>query len=996
MKKILSTVLALCMILGCVAVGFTAQAAKIGDQLQAAINDAIANGTDVNWTGGDVELTQALTINGDVKINFNGATILGAPHKQTITISRGNVELIDADIEGTGAKYHYIPAFIDEVKDACPTIYAVNANVTLTDMVVTGAYIRIVGTDPNTGEAIPMSDAITLGSANTTLNLNNVRAFGNNGVENLRGSKVNVVDCLVGGYINDFYDGSNVTFANGTTQYSGYELFKEALADQVTLTPGEEQLISKVLGRWMEVTASVKKPTLVEPTYAYDADTDTLTVTATADKCFEEQVENAFDYYYIPKTATILGETKDFVKTGDLTYTATFTGIEGDTVCDTDLVYKLAVDLYEDAQAAIDGLIAQVEDLVNSLPALVEKFYGEIYDFIDTYINGEQGYATLLWNAYNEYGVEDLLTDLNNQIAELNAQIEQLPEGSDERAQAEAARDEAVAAKAKAEADIKAFFGPIFDLCGASLKGNSRLNESLAAIVAGTATQRQINDATAQIATMNNKYGSHLDVNNGAIGLLDQFTNYLDEAKALAVQNGEFNDIRGLGEYIGENYLDVYDLAKEFGELAHRVGALLNDPDNYVFQMLEEKNITLGGKQISDYVDVVNSALTYVDKAFAYADRLFSTATYQNMKTKYGDKVPALCGLYLEKAYTIATNLDTYFPIETDGTLVEGFEFPQTATYTTPADVDMVKVTVNVSGYGKYEANDAIYTTTQVFNVPMGGNFNVTPVEMGDEVHFDYFALSDTDGNARLSPNGGNLTVYSDTILTVYFSAATSEGEDPTIDVVFMTNYEMSSLWLNTLVAGEIDELPAAPFFSNATFLGWATQNVSGIIAEQAGILMDADAVIDAANEAEANTTFYAIYKFDKITVDSALLDNTLSQYGAPVVLQDTHEAYFTVIISDRALAAGDTIVEAGILAAGNAATIEAATPNGGSGIIKGNLDLNAYTLPAYYTYAVHFNNHSTDRTAYAKGFVTIKHADGTYTTEYSEPIMSAVIPAYD
>ena len=76
--------------------------------------------------------------------------------------------------------------------------------------------------------------------------------------------------------------------------------------------------------------------------------------------------------------------------------------------------------------------------------------------------------------------------------------------------------------------------------------------------------------------------------------------------------------------------------------------------------------------------------------------------------------------------------------------------------------------------------------------------------------------------------------------------------------------------------------------------------------------------------------------------------------------------------------------------------TIEAATPNGGSGIIKGNLDLNAYTLPAYYTYAVHFNNHSTDRTAYAKGFVTIKHADGTYTTEYSEPIMSAVIPAYD
>ena len=112
MKKILSTVLALCMILGCVAVGFTAQAAKIGDQLQAAINDAIAGSGECNWTGGDVELTKALTINGDVKINFNGATILGAPHKHSVIINGGNVELINADIEGTGAKYHYIPAFI--------------------------------------------------------------------------------------------------------------------------------------------------------------------------------------------------------------------------------------------------------------------------------------------------------------------------------------------------------------------------------------------------------------------------------------------------------------------------------------------------------------------------------------------------------------------------------------------------------------------------------------------------------------------------------------------------------------------------------------------------------------------------------------------------------------------------------------------------------------------------------------------------------------------
>ena len=488
------------------------------------------------------------------------------------------------------------------------------------------------------------------------------------------------------------------------------------------------------------------------------------------------------------------------------------------------------------------------------------------------------------------------------------------------------------------------------------------------------------------------KYGTSNRTTLG-IGVVSKLTGALMTATDyLITPDGKnFNDIKGFGEFVGTYYEYLYNdfLKGDVKPVLEKVAGILADEDNYVMQLLAQ------GGAATESLTGIGDVSGYIDMAFNYVDRLFNTATYQNMKAKYGAKVPELCGTYLEKAYTIATNLDTYFPIETDGTLVEGFEFPQTATYTTPADVDMVKVTVNVSGFGKYEANGAIYTTTQVFNVPMGGDFNVTPVEMGDEIHFAYFALSDTDGNARLSPNGGNLTVYSDTILTVYFSAATSEGEDPTIDVVFMTNYEMSSLWLNTLVAGEIDELPAAPFFSNATFLGWATQNVSGIIAEQAGILMDADAVIDAANEAEANTTFYAIYKFDKITVDSALLDNTLTMIE-PTVVDETHEAYFTVIISDRALAAGDTIVEAGILAAGNAATIEAATPNGGSGIIKGNLDLNAYTLPAYYTYAVHFNNHSTDRTAYAKGFVTIKHADGTYTTEYSEPIQSAVIPAYD
>lgn len=964
MKKILSTVLALCMILGCVAVGFTAQAAKIGDQLQSEINAAINGSGELNWTKGDVELTAPITINGDVKINFNGATILGAPHKNTIVINGGNVELIDADIEGTGAKYHYIPAFIDEVKDACPTILIGNANVTMTNLVVTGAYIRIVGTDPNTGEQIPMSDAITMGNANGVLTLNNVRAFGNNGVENLNGAKVNVTEALVGGYINDFYNDKNVTYAAGTTQYSGYDLFVEALNDQVTLTEGEVELISKVLGRWFEVTASVENQNYVEPTYDYDADTDTLKVTATADKKFgDTKIQNQFDYLYVPKTATILGVTKDFVNNGDYTYTATFENIGPDTVCDTDLVYKLALDLAEDAQAAVDELYGMVDEVVASLPAVLEKFAGEQNDAIDKYLTGEQSIPMIIWNLYNDH--ETNLGDDEHPVYPYEAFLASFPEEE----------------RAAADDDVKAFLGVIFDICGASLKGDDRLNSALAAVAAGTASTAQTNNARNIVTAINNTYGAHLDYTTGAKGYVSRYLEYFNAVKNLAVQNGQYNDIKGLGEYIGANYEEFYAFLKEMGNRAKDIAAMLNDPDNHLMALLESADV-----DISEYTGLIGDVSGYIDMAFNYADRLFATATYQNMKAKYGDKVPQYCGIYAEKAYTIATNLDTYFPIETDGTYVEGFEFPQFATYTTPAEVQELTVTVNVSGFGKYAVEGNEYTSTQVFSVPMGGSFTVDPVEMGDDELFNYYAISDANGNDRLSPTGGSLTVYSNTIITLYFI---NDIEVP--EVVFMTNYELSNKWLDTIVAGEIDALPAVPEFEGAEFLGWATENVSGAAAQAAGILLSANEVLDMANDAEETTTFYAIYKFGEIAVSNDQLNNTQSVTDTFVA---NHKAYFSVLFSDKGLAAGDVIVEAGILAAGNAATIEAATPNGGAGIIKGNLDLAAYGLPTIYTYAVYFNNHSTDRTAYAKGFVIIKHANGTYSTEYTA-VQSQVIAAY-
>ena len=1006
MKKILSTVLALCMILGCIAVGFTAQAAPLGDDLQAAINAAIAGSGECNWTRGDVELTKPLTINGDVTINFNGATILGAPHMNTIVISGGNVELINADVEGRGAQYHYINAFIEEVEKACPTILIGDANVTLTDFIVTGAYIRIVGTHPQTGEKIPMSDAITMGNANANLTLQTVRAFGNNGVENLYGSKVHVVDCLVGGYINDFYSDANVTYENGTTQKSGYQLFEEVLADYITLTPGESELISKVLGRWLEVTASFKNQTYVAPTMenggiVYNADTDKLTITAKADKSYDVQSKCAFDYYYIPRTVTLKANGDEIEKTFDqvnrLTYTATFDNVPGDTQCDFDVIYKLAVGMDGDAQSKIDDAISAVEAVINSLPAVIEKFDGEIDEFIDTYLTGNQGIASIIWNLYAD---DTNISDTPGvTVTAYDAFLASFPEEE----------------RAAVDAEVKEFLGILFDICGIDLMAtldkykNGTLGPAITAVRNGTPTNNQKTEVMGRTRSANDSYGCSLDwdVVNGGVavrdigkGIVGKFLDYWDNVKNYAVDNGEFNDIYGLGYYIGENYETFYNdfLKGDVKPVLEKVASILADEDNYVVKLLAQAG---GAFDLSSVGDISG----YITMAFDYADSIFETGTYKSIIRTFGDQVPNKCGEYLEKAYTIATNLDTYFVLETDGTLIEGFEFPQTAACRTPVDEDMVKVTVQISGTGAYSVNGKQETSTQYYYVPQGGTFEVTPVdelvvtdpETNEEIGtidcvFNYFAISDPNGNYRLSPTGGNLTVYSNTIITLFFSAPVEDEETPIYDVVFMTNYEMSTTWINTLHPGAVNALPAAPDYTGATFLGWSDQNVSGNAAQQAGLIKSNADIIAAANSATSNVIFYAIYKFDAMVVDNALLNNNVLTMTESFV--NDHAAYFTVLISDRPLANGDVIVEAGVLAAASAETIEGATPDGGAGIAKGNLDLNVYTLPAFYTQRIFFFDHSIDKTAYAKGFVTIRHADGTFSTMYTN-VQSQLLAAY-
>ena len=959
MKKILSTVLALCMILGCVAVGFTAQAGGSEAALQAGINDAIANGTDYTWTGETVHMTQPLTINGDVKIDFKGATLLGAPHMFTVDITGGNVELFDVYMEGKGAEYDGVTGFADELNKARPTLNIGNATVTLTNAYVAGASINVY----SVGEPLPLSDAISMWGADGVLNLNNARVIGTTAVNNKRGSQVNVSECIVAGYYKDFADKDNVNYDDGLDVFDAMDFITDALADRITLTAGEEKYMTKFFENFLQVTAAVKAQPYAEPEYDYDPDAETLTITVKADKSFgDTKYLRAFDYVYIPKTAVIEAVSNEehyFEKIGDFTYAVTFEDVPAGLDCDIDLYYTLGFDVAEDAQELVYSTFMMMQELIASIPGrLVEVDY-MLNDAIDEYLTGDQGIATLLWNLYNTDGALEAMVD-----------------GMSEQEQA------------KAKADIKAMLGPVFDICGIELRaGNntdSTLYKAIKAVREGTASDRQKSNVQTMVEETNRTYGSSLTADLSAgkdlgKGLIGKFLDYWTNIKDLTVNDeGGFNDIKGLGEYLGANYDEMYNGFLKGGvkPCIDKIAALLADDSNFVIALLADNNIDLSG---------ITDLTAFIDKLITYADWVFASNTFNEIVRTYGQRVPQYCGIYLDKAFTIANNTEVYFDIQTEDNYLEFFEFPQEVSYTTPSDVEMLTVTVNVSGFGKYSVDGYNYTTTQVFDVPMGSDFVVEPVEMGDEVLFNYFAISDVNGNARLSPTGGELTVYSNTIITLYFLHAPLD-----IDIVFMTNYELSSQYINTFVSGEIEELPEAPAFEGADFLGWALENVSGA---EAQVFENDSAVIEMANMADRSMTFYAIYKFEKMTVASSLLENTLTMKES-FVGSDDHQAYFTVLFSDRALEDGDVIVEAGVLAAGSEETIEAATPNGGAGIIKGNLNLDLYDLPAFYTYAVHFNNHSTDRTAYAKGFVIIQHADGTFDTEYTT-VQSQVIPAY-
>ena len=130
-KRILASVLTLCMILSCFATGFSALAAG-GADLQAGINAAIANGdASYEWTGGDVTLTDVLVINGDIDVDFGNAVVTGAPGKSVVNVKGGEVTLFNGTFRAQSDDYSGATDLASTLVDYKPAVSINGGDVTL-------------------------------------------------------------------------------------------------------------------------------------------------------------------------------------------------------------------------------------------------------------------------------------------------------------------------------------------------------------------------------------------------------------------------------------------------------------------------------------------------------------------------------------------------------------------------------------------------------------------------------------------------------------------------------------------------------------------------------------------------------------------------------------------------------------------------------------------------------------------------------------------------
>lgn len=946
-KRILASVLTLCMILGCLATGFSALAADAAD-LQAGINAAIANGdASYKWTGGNVTLTDVLVINGDIDVDFGNAIVTGAPGKSVVNVKGGEVTLFNGTFRAQCEDYQGATNFASTLMDYRPAVSVNGGDVTLECITAIGSTIRI----PNS-HTVEITNGNGINANNGKVTLKDVIAVGMKALDNTKASVV-IEDAILVGIYKAINIPAKVTFADGYTKYKTIDFIKEFLKDGVSLSATEEKYLNGLTNSEGDLSAASviacgKNPEFAAPTSEYDAENDVLTVIAQADATnVKADVANRYSYRYTPNTCTIDGVTADFVEQADGSFAATFEGVEANATLDAELDYELSVMMGARQKDIVLKALDMVKAYAEKAPEIIGRF---IKDF-----EGESAYGK-----FNEY--LDLIYGAYNSVDGL-----------------------------KNYESVRKFMGVVYALKGMDFTGNtgnkglvSQINPNWNDTIKKKAIEKSLENQQNEFGKIfdtdgdgvaDSLYAFKGDIGEG-IGILELFDEHYATVKELALtaDYSDFNDIGAAAYYIGENYPEFIEIVDALLEVVEYGYALLDDPD---LQSILANNF--GDASV---------IIAYADKLMAPGGYYWTIkAKYEDAKASgfldtYASRAPELCERYAEKALDIAQNPTKYFDINSkvEGYYFNVFSFKDNAVITTPADenVEYCNVTVKVAGYGMFSVDGEVESVFKSYKVEKGEFFTVEPVEYDDaDPLFRDYVYTQPNGTWQVVSSLANFRVGSDITITLNFSAKNSQADDE-VNIVFLTDDNLGYNWIGDFDGAVADldlEAYELPEYRGMEFAGWSLDK-----AATADSALTDDELIASIEDKTDDFFVYAVYDAQldvEIPVDQDIVAN---------VDKATSRVYFGTYVN---LPDNMKAIEVGIIATKNAdyATEDKMTLdlNGASGVLLKKSDAygdDGYLLDnLYYELGVK----TASGTVYGRGYVIYKDLDtGAVETVYT------------
>lgn len=992
-KRILSAILSVVMILGCLTVGFTAQASA------QDLVDKVAAGGDVNWTGGNVTLADTLVINKDVNIDFNGAVITGPAGKVAIRVDGGEVTLYDGVILADQGSYSGETGFVKALMNYKPAISINDGNVELNCITAVGSLLRI----PNSGTIeVPIGNGINANDG--TVVLDNVIAIGMKALDNTK-ADVTVKDAILAGIYKAVNIYSAVDFGANYEQYETVELLEGFLKDGVNLSANEKKYIASATNSQGDfsvgsVIVNVAKPAFNAPTTTYVE--DKLNVFAVVEEHEHYGVSNRYSYTYTPDYAVIGDDKQDFAADG-AQYVASFDGLTAGEEYDVTVNYDLSIKLGKKQKEIVEKAFSILEHYIDKAPELLNRF---VVDFEHIY-NTAENLVALVYNAY--FGNE---TDLDRLAQAELKKIEGIKDIIAIIYALEGLEYKGSAGDVKDDSGLSGYAGTIAQIYNAvqSIEAGAANAETAKTYLMNNYGTTDLEGAVrAYYAQMNNAFMSDykfdwdgdgvadsvfaytyddveydISVNDNRSkpgygsgkGLLDEFDKYYNgilDALYAEDSTTEFaeNGVENAAAYIGYNWEGIYKLVKNAVVILDKANELL---DGGAFESV--LNI-IGKGSFASYISAFDTAYKYVNKIMDRADEALDSqfvATY----LKDADTAAKYCGRYAKKVWNIANNPETYFditvPTGTDYVVVDLLDDNLNKTFTVTAEeqVKDVYVKVDIAGYGAAEINGVrVNSTSDAVWFKYGESIEVKPIVKAEGSNYSYMTV-DTNGNHTVV-DGEVFTAKAATNLdiTVVFTA-----EETDTQVVFMTdkalNYKYlggqyfdAETWTDDVLDVE------APKFEGLTQKGWALKKDAETGAALATL---GSAVADAAKTNDV-VVVYAIYEYDE-QVEVKPQDEVIKMTDYKVV---DGKGYFEVNIQLK----GAKAIEAGVILT---MTKEFATETtmttalaGKAGVIfsrTSKVDENGYVNQnVQYTAGV-----TASGTVYARGYVVYPDGTADYT----------------